>query len=41
MEPGIKLHALEYALKETNLLVHELDLGTIENLQAQKTAEGN
>jgi hypothetical protein len=41
VEPGIKLDALEYALKEINLLVHELDLGTIENLQAQKTAEGN
>jgi hypothetical protein len=37
----IKLDALEYVLKETNRLVHELYLGTIENLQAQKAAEVN
>jgi hypothetical protein len=39
VEHRIKLDALEYVLKETNPLVHELYLGTIENLQAQKTAE--
>ena len=41
VEHRIKLDALEYVLKETNPLVHELYLGTIENLQAQKTAEVN
>ena len=41
VEHRIKLHALEYVLKETNPLVHELYLGAIENLQAQKTAEVN
>jgi hypothetical protein len=40
-EYRIKLDALEYVLKETNPPVHELYLGTIENLQAQKTAEVN
>jgi hypothetical protein len=35
----IKLDALEHVLKETNPLAHELYLGTIENLRAQKTAE--
>ena len=39
MEHRIKLDALEHVLKETNPLVHEFYLGTIENLQAQKTAE--
>jgi hypothetical protein len=41
VEHGIKLDALEQVLKETNPLMHELYLGTIENLQAQKTAEVN
>ena len=41
VEHRIKLDALEYVLKETNPPVHELYLGTIENLQAQKTAEVN
>jgi hypothetical protein len=41
VEHRIKLDALEYVLKETNPLVHELYLGTIENLQTQKTAEVN
>jgi len=41
VEHRIKLDALEYVLKETNPLVHELYLGTIENLQAQKPAEVN
>jgi hypothetical protein len=41
VEHRIKLDALEYVLKETNPLVHELYLGTIENLQAQKTAKVN
>jgi len=38
VEHTIKLDALEHVLKETNPLVHEFYLGTIENLQAQKTA---
>ena len=41
VELTIKLDALEYVLKETNPLVHELYLGTIENLRAQKAAEVN
>ena len=40
-EYRIKLDALEHVLKETNPVVHELYLGTIENLQAQETAEVN
>ena len=40
-EHRIKLDALEHVLKETNPLVHELYLGTIENLRAQKAAEVN
>jgi hypothetical protein len=39
VEHRIKLDALEHVLKETNPLVHELYLGTIENLQAQEAAE--
>jgi len=39
VEHRIKLDALEHVLKETNPLAHELYLGTIENLRAQKTAE--
>ncbi len=39
MEYRIKLDALEYVLKETNPPVHELCLGTIENLRAQKASE--
>jgi len=39
VEHKIKLDALEYVLKETNPLAHELYLGMIENLQTQKTAE--
>jgi len=39
VEQRIKLDALEHVLKETNPLAHELYLGTIENLRAQKTAE--
>jgi hypothetical protein len=39
VEHRVKLDALEHVLKETNPLVHELYLVTIENLQAQKTAE--
>jgi hypothetical protein len=35
------LDALEHVLKETDPLIHELYLGTIENLRAQKAAEGN
>ena len=41
VEQRIKLDALEHVLKETNPLVHELYLGTIENLQAQEAAEVN
>ena len=39
VEHRIKLDALEHVLKETNPLAHELYLGTIENLRAQKAAE--
>jgi len=39
VEHRIKLDALEHVLKETNPIVHELYLGTIENLQAQEAAE--
>ncbi|MGA2695360.1 MAG: hypothetical protein ABSE92_04830 [Terriglobales bacterium] len=39
VEYRIKLDAMEHVLKEINPLVHELYLGTIENLQAKKTAE--
>ena len=39
VEHRIKLDALELVLKETNPLVHELYLGTIENLRVQKAAE--
>ena len=41
VEHRVKLDALEHVLKETNPLVHELYLGTIENLQAQKATEVN
>jgi hypothetical protein len=41
VEHKIKLDALEHVLKETNPLVHEFYLGTIENLLTQKTAEVN
>ena len=36
VEHRVKVDALEHVLKETNPLAHELYLGTIENLQAQK-----
>ena len=39
VEHRIKLDALEHVLKETNPIVHDLYLGTIENLRAQKAAE--
>ena len=39
VEQRINLDALEYVLKETNPIAHELYLGKIENLKAQKTAE--
>ena len=41
VEHKIKLDALELVLKETNPPVHELYLGTIENLRAHKAAEVN
>jgi hypothetical protein len=40
-EHRIKLDALEHVLKETNPIVHEFYLGTIENLRAKKAAEVN
>jgi hypothetical protein len=39
VEHKIKLNALEDVLKEINPLVHELYLGTVEKLRAQKGAE--
>ena len=39
VEQRIKLDALEQILKETNPLMHEFYLGTIENQRAQKAAE--
>ena len=39
VEDRIKLDALEHVLKETNPLVHDLYVGTIENLRAKKAAE--
>jgi hypothetical protein len=39
VEQRIRLDALEHVLKETNPLAHELYLGTIENLEAQKAGE--
>jgi hypothetical protein len=39
VEQRIKVDALEQILKETNPLMHEFYLGTIENLRAQKAAE--
>jgi hypothetical protein len=39
VEQRIELDALEQILKETNPLMHEFYLGTIENLRAQKAAE--
>ena len=35
----IKLDALEHVLNETNPLVHEFYLGTVERLRTQKAAE--
>jgi len=39
VEHRIKFAALEHVLKETDPLIHEVYLGTIEKLRAQKTAE--
>ena len=39
VEHRIKLDALEHVLKETNPLAHELYLGTVATLRAQKAAE--
>jgi len=39
VEQKIKLDALEHALRGANPLVHELYLGNIELLQAQKAAD--
>jgi hypothetical protein len=41
VEHMIKLDALERVLKETNPLAHDLYLGTIKNLRAQRAAEVN
>jgi hypothetical protein len=41
VEYRIKVDALERVLKETNPLVHELYLGTVETLRAHKAAEVN
>jgi hypothetical protein len=41
VEHKIRLDAWEDVLKETNPLVHEHYLGTIENLRPQKAAEVN
>ena len=41
VEQTIKIDALEHILKETNPLLHEFYLGTIEKLRAQKAAEVN
>ena|ERR1700760_2561830 len=41
VEHRIRLDALEQVLKETNPLVHELYIGTIENLRIQKAEELN
>jgi len=41
VEHRIKLDALEHVLKETNPLLHEFYLGTIENLRGHKAAEVN
>jgi hypothetical protein len=39
VEHRIKLDALEYVLKETNPLAHELYVGTLANLQVREAAE--
>ena len=39
VEHRIRLDALEHVLKETNPLAHELYLGTVETLRAQKAPE--
>jgi hypothetical protein len=39
VDHNIKLDALEHVLMETNPLVHERYLGTVETLRAQKAAE--
>jgi hypothetical protein len=41
VEHRIKLAAMEHVLKETNPVLHEIYLGAIENLRAQKAAEVN
>ena len=39
VEQKIKLDALEQLLQETNPLMHELYLGTIENMKAERAVE--
>jgi hypothetical protein len=39
VESRIRIDAMEQILVKTNPVAYELYLGTIENLQAQKTAE--
>jgi hypothetical protein len=41
VEHRIRLDALEHVLKETNPLAHDLYLGTVKTLRAQKAAEVN
>jgi hypothetical protein len=41
IESRIRIDAMEQILVKTNPVAYELYLGTIENLQAQKTAEVN
>ena len=41
VESRIRIDAMEQILVKTNPVAYELYLGTIENLQAQKTAEVN
>ena len=41
VEHKIRLDAWEHVLKETNPLMHEYYLGTIENLRSQEAAEMN
>ena len=41
VESRIRIEAIEQVLVKTNPVAYDLYLGTIENLQSQKTAEAN
>jgi len=41
LESRIRIDAMEQVLVKTNPVAYDLYLGTIENLQSQKTAEAN